>query len=133
MVTRARRDIVYRVTDYRQAHGLFARYSPIPSLVLIAEGDLTYHSLTWNGHRSGHAALLLADVEPVQGLHLGLGGEHKNEGGFNQPNSYGGRGYVLWFFAPHADVRIDNFYQRVSNALEQRAVLTFLAQLHVYL
>jgi len=133
LVTRSRRDIVYRVTDYRQAHGLFARFAPIKSLVLMAEGDLVYHSLTWHGHRSGHAALLLADYEPIQGFHVILGGEHKNEGGLAQPNSYGGRGSLVWFFAPHADVRLDNFYQRVSNALEQRVVLTLLAQLHVYL
>jgi len=133
LVTRARRDIVYRVTDYRQAHGLFARYAPIKSLVFMAEGDIVYHSLTWHGHRSGHAALLLADYEPTQGLHVILGGEHKNEGGLAQPNSYGGRGSLVWFFAPHADLRLDNFYQRISNALEQRVVLMLLAQLHVYL
>jgi hypothetical protein len=133
LVTRARRDIVFRVSDYRQAHGFFARYAPIPSVVIMAEGDIVYHSLTWNGHRSGHAALLHADWEPIPGLHLGLGGEHKNDGGMNQPNSYGARGSIVWFFAPHADVRIDNFYQRISNALEQRVVLTLLAQLHVYL
>jgi hypothetical protein len=133
LVTRARRDIVFRVSDYRQAHGLFARYVPIPSLVIMAEGDIVYHSLTWNGHRSGHAALLHADWEPIPGLHLGLGGEHKNEGGLSQPNSYGGRGSIVWFFAPHADLRLDDFYQRISNALEQRVVLTLLAQLHVYL
>ena len=133
LVTRSRRDIVYRVTDYRQAHGVFARYAPIKSLVLMAEADLVYHSLTWHGHRSGHAALLLADYEPIQGFHVIVGGEHKNEGGLAQPNSYGGRGSLVWFFAPHADVRIDNFYQRVSNALEERVVLTLLAQLHVYL
>ena len=133
LVTRARRDVVYRVSDYRQAHGVFARYAPDKSLVLMAEGDIIYHSLTWNGHRSGHAALLLADWEPVQGLHLALGGEHKDEGGVNQPNSYGARTSVTWFFAPHTDVRIDNWLQRVSNALEERAVITLLAQLHLYL
>jgi hypothetical protein len=133
LVTRARRDIVYQVTDYRQAHGLFARYSPIASLVLMAEGDLVYHSLTWNGHRSGHAALLQANWEPIQGLHFELGGEHKNDGGVDQPNSYGARGAIVWFFLPHADVRLDNFYRRISNALEERVVLTLLAQLHVYL
>jgi hypothetical protein len=133
LVTRARRDILYRVTSYRQAHGLFVRFAPVKSLVLMAEGDIVYHSLTWHGHRSGHAALLYADWEPIQGLHFGLGGEHKNEGGLHQPNSYGGRGSIVWFFAPHADIRLDNFYQRISNALEERVVLTFLAQLHVYL
>jgi hypothetical protein len=133
LITRARRDIVYQVTNYRQAHGIFARYAPIKSLVIVAEGDLTYHSLTWNGHRSGHALLLLADYEPIQGLHFGLGGEHKNEGGVDQPNSYGARASINWFFLPHADVRLDNFYRRISNALEERVELTLLAQLHVYL
>src|SRR5208282_1193468 len=49
LFTRANRDIVYGVTDYRYANGLFARYSPVQPLVFLAEADSMYQSLTWNG------------------------------------------------------------------------------------
>ena len=52
LFTRATRDIVYGVTDYRYANGVFRRYSPVQPLVLLAEFDSVYQSLTWHGHRA---------------------------------------------------------------------------------
>lgn len=133
LMTRARRDVDYRVTDYRQAHGLFARYSPFPSLVLMGEGDFTYHSLTWNGHRGGFGAYLQADWEPRQGIHFMLTGESKNGGAAGEPASFGGWASAVWFFAPHADVRIDDIVQRLGSAQGDTTVYNVLLQLHVYL
>jgi len=133
LFTRARRDIDFRVTNYRQAHGLFMRYAPVPGLVVLAEADWLYHSLTWNGHRAGGAALLQADWEPRQGVHLIVTGEGKNDGNVSEPNSYGAWLSTVWFFAPHADIRIDNIYQRLGRASGSTDSLALLAQLHLYL
>jgi len=133
LFTRARRDLDYRVTDYRQAHGLFARYSPFPSLVLTGEGDFIYHSLTWNGHRGGFGAFVQADWEPRQGIHFMATGEAKNGGAAGEPPSFGGWASAVWFFAPHADVRIDDIVQRLGAAQGDTTVYTLLLQLHVYL
>jgi hypothetical protein len=133
LFTRARRDIIYRVTDYRQAHGLFARYAPFTPLVLLAEADYVYQSLTWNGHRAGFAAFLQTDWEPVQGAHLMLTGEAKNAGSYQEPASFGGHASAVWFFAPHADLRLDNTYQRLASPSGQTKVFSLLLQAHVYL
>jgi hypothetical protein len=133
LYTRARRDLVYRVTDYRQAHGLFARYAPVAPLVLLAEADWLYQSLTWNGHRAGYAAVLQTDWEPNQGIHFILTVESKNEGGVNESPSYGVWGSAVWFFAPHADFRVDGIFRNLGQATGRIDVVTWLTQLHVYL
>jgi hypothetical protein len=133
LYTRARRDLVYRVTDYRQAQGLFARYAPVAPLVLLAEADWLYQSLTWNGHRAGYAAVLQTDWEPNQGIHFVLTVESKNEGGVNESPSYGVWGSAVWFFAPHADFRVDGIFRNLGQATGRIDVVTWLTQLHVYL
>ncbi len=89
-VTHANRDIVYNVTNYFQADGLFARVSPYPELVLMGEFDFVYQSLTWNGHRGGYASFLQADVEPTRGLHFMATGELMNGGGAGEASSFDG-------------------------------------------
>ena len=133
LFTRARRDVNARVTSYRQAHGVFARYSPVPSLVFLVEADLHYQSLTWNGHRGGYAAFLQGDWEPRQGLHLVLTGEAKNGGSAGEPPSFGGWASAVWFFLPHFDVRVDEVVQRLGGASQDTTTYSLLAQLHAYL
>jgi hypothetical protein len=133
LFTRARRDFYFRVTDYRQAHGVFLRYAPAEPLVLFAEGDWLYQSLTWGGHRGGFAALAQADWEPTQGAHFMLTGEAKNEGAEGEPLSYGAWASAVWFFTPHVDLRVDNILQLLGNAAGNSTSYSFLAQLHVYL
>ncbi len=133
LITRARRDIQYRVTDYRQAHGVFARYSPVPSLVLLAEFDVTHQSLTANGHRGGYATFAQADWEPRQGLHFMLTGEAMNGGSAGEPSSVGAWASAVWFFLPHADLRLDNVVQRLGSATGDTDVYSALLQFHVYL
>jgi hypothetical protein len=131
--TRATRDIIYNVTDYRQAHGLFARVSPYPQLVLMAEGDWVYQSLTWNGHRGGYAGLLQADVEPLQGVHFMGTLEAMNGGSAGEPSSFGGWLSGVWFFAPHCDVRFDGIYQTLGSPAGTTDVWVWLVQGHVFL
>jgi hypothetical protein len=133
LFTRARRDLIYRVTNYRQAYGIFARYAPLTPLVLLAEADYVYQSLNWNGHRGGIAALLQADWEATRGAHLMLTGEAMNGGSYQEPSSYGAHVSAVWFLAPHTDVRLDNIYQRLGSPAGYVKAFSMLLQAHVYL
>jgi hypothetical protein len=139
LFTRATRDIYLGVTDYRYANGVFARYSPVQPLVLLAECDSIYQSLTWNGHRGGFAAFAQLDYEPVQGVHLMATGEAMNSGSVDEPSSYDGWGSAVWFFLPHADVRFDGIYSSLGtppspgSPASHTEVTTWLLQFHVFL
>jgi hypothetical protein len=137
--TRATRDIVFGVTDYRYANGVFARYSPAQALVLLAEADSVYQSLTWNGHRGGYAAFAQADYEPSQGFHFMLTGETMNSGTEGEPASFDGWLSAVWFFLPHMDLRVDGIYSSLgapgagTTPASHTGVTTWLAQFHVFL
>jgi hypothetical protein len=139
LFTRATRDIVYGVTDYRYANGVFARYSPATPLVLLAEADWVYQSLTWNGHRSGYAGFVQADYEPAQGFHFMVTAETMNGGTAGEPLSYDGWVSAVWFFLPHLDLRVDGIYSVLGNApaaggtASTTNVTTWLAQVHAFL
>jgi hypothetical protein len=139
LFTRATRDIVYLVTDYFYANGLFVRYSPVQPLVLLAEFDSVYQSLTYHGHRGGYAGFVQADYEPAQGFHLMLTTETMNGGSAGEPASYDGWISGVWFFLPHMDLRLDGIYSNLGNAGQGAApashtsATTWLAQFHVFL
>lgn len=111
--------------ERRQAHGLTFRYSPFPMLALLAEGD----ALLTSYRELGYVGLLVADLEPLRGIHLILTGEALDRGqrtnttptpiatpvipedagpspGNGEPR-YGGWASVAWFPIPHIDVRAD--------------------------
>jgi hypothetical protein len=133
LFTRATRDLVYGVTDYRYANGVFARYAPAQQVVLLAEMDSVYQSLTWHGHRGGYAGFLQADVEPAQGVHLMATAEVMNSGSVGEPASYSGWFSAVWFFWSHMDMRVDNVYQVIGSPAGDTNVLSLLLQYHVYL
>jgi hypothetical protein len=139
LFTRATRDIVYGVTDYRYANGPFVRYAPTDTLAFLAEADWVYQSLTWNGHRGGYAGFLQADYEPTQGFHFMLTGETMNGGSAGEPASYDGWVSAVWFFLPHLDVRFDGVYSKLGQApaagapASNTSVTTWLAQVHAFL
>jgi hypothetical protein len=139
LVTRATRDIVYGVTDYRQAYGPFVRYAPVQALVLMAEFDGVFQSLTWHGHRDGYAGFIQADYEPVQGFHFMLTSEAMNSGQSGEPSSFDGWVSAVWFFAPHADLRIDGIFTSAGipstavSAASYQNDSSWLAQFHLFL
>jgi hypothetical protein len=133
LFTRAKRDIAYGVTDYRYANGIFARYSPVEQLVLLAEADSVYQSLTWNGHRGGYAGFVQADIEPSQGVHLMFTGETMNGGSAGEAASYAGWISAVWFFWSHMDFRLDDIYEVVGSPAGTTGVTSLLLQFHVYL
>lgn len=62
--------------EVRQAHGVMGRWSPTQSLVLMMEANALLSS-----YRSfGYVGFLMADFEPIQGLHIMLSGEALDRG-----------------------------------------------------
>ncbi len=124
---------------WRHAHGLFGRYSPMKQLVLLLESDLLVVSqpATAEGsHRTqlGSANLLQVDVEPIQGVHVIVAGELYDQELARSRATWQGWAGAQWFFAPHADVRIDALYAASPfSTAESAGTTTFLAQFHVYL
>lgn len=139
LFTRATRDIIYGVTDYRYANGAFFRYAPVQQLVVLTEIDSVYQSLTWNGHRAGFAGFTQIDYEPTQGLHVMLTGESMNSGQSGEPVSGDLWFSGVWFFLPHMDFRIDTIYSAIGVpggpgvAATHTNATSWLAQLHVFL
>ncbi len=132
LVAHSGRDVRERVGLTRQAHGVFARTNPWQPLVLFAEGDVLVRSPKGGDTEAGFAGMLSADVEPIQGLHLGATAEVLDPGGDGKP-THGGWVSVGWFFAPYVDARVD-VVRRNAPAGDRRVTVTsFLYQLHFYL
>jgi len=124
---------------WRHAHGLFARFTPVKPLVLLAESDLLLVSQppsAANSHRSqfGSANMLQADVEPYQGVHVIVAGELYDQELARSRATWEGWAGAQWFFAPHADVRLDAVYTATPiSSTDSASTVTLLAQFHVYL
>lgn len=132
-ITYAKRDLFLHTADLRQAHGAFVRAAPFKPLVLLAEGDLVLHALDGPANLTGYAAMLQADLEPLQGLHFIATLEMKDSGAKNTGIGYGGWAGVNWFFLPHLDARFDAIQQRLAVGDTGLNVTSYLFQLHGYL
>jgi hypothetical protein len=145
MVTYAKQDYLNSTPDtIRQVHGLFGRLVPSEPVVIMAEFDalITKTGAVPNfqtaGTSGGFVTTVQADIEPTQGLHLIATGEAMVQSGVvTAPNAPGvtaktfaGWASVLWFFAPHADLRFDF----VAYSLMDGPVnIYLLPQLHLFL
>jgi hypothetical protein len=120
--------------EWRHAHGLFGRWSsPWQPLVLLTEWDYVFESPKYLTRRSGTVGYLQADLEATQGLHFIATGEATNVSTVSVPPSWGGWLSYAWFFAPHADIRLDNIYQSFASSSGRTSALSFLLQAHVFL
>jgi hypothetical protein len=136
LVLHAAEDLELGGPAWRQAHALSARYSPAAPVVLMAEADLLFQSQPNGVNDTGYASVLQADFEVLQGLHLIAAGEATNPTP-KEPDTmnpvFRGWGSVNWFFAPHADVRLDTV-ETSFLAGDRRALdTTVLGQLHLFL
>jgi hypothetical protein len=133
LVTRAEFDSFNRFLGrptVRHAHGLFVRWAPAPQVALMAEGDFLAWVATPALDRFGYAAMLQADVEPLQGLHLILIAEAA-KGRLNTGTSLGAWGSVAWYPLPHLEVRLDNIVR--NSGAGKPFVYNFVAQFHLFL
>lgn len=139
LITHANRDLFLQTEAIRHAHGIFGRFSPVEPLVLMAEADLTLTSQPPSGsfaaiNTLGGVGFLQADVEPVQGVHVMATGEMQALPTDDKGPSLGGWGSAAWFFAPHADLRLDAIYRiGTPGSAGNAKTTTLLAQLHFYL
>ena len=132
LATHAKSDIYLQVSDTRQAHGLFTRIAPFTELAILAEGDLVVHSPNHLPTQVGFASLVQLDAEPLQGVHvIGAVESYKQEAGLG--SSWALWAGSNWFFAPHADVRLDLLRRSdvVGNIRIPSTVV--LGQMHVFL
>jgi hypothetical protein len=132
LATHVATDLYLHVANTRQAHGLFGRVAPWRPLVLLLEGDAVLQRPEGGPSRNGYATMLQADIEPWQGLHLVTTGETYRPGGPGVSMSYSGWFGVNWFFAPHADVRIDVMGRHLGGPIDLN-VTAYMGQLHIYL
>jgi len=120
--------------EWRHAHGLFARWdTDWEPLVLLTEWDYVFESPKYQVRHTGIAGFLQADLEAVQGVHFMTTFEAANVSAGASPMSWGAWLSYAWFFAPHADVRLDNLYQSLASSSGRTGALSFLIQGHVYL
>lgn len=119
---------------WRQVHGVFGRWgTPWQPLILMSEWDYSLESPRYAPRRKGVVGFLQADVEVIQGIHLLATGEARNVGVEGPPPSWGGWLSYAWFFAPHADLRIDAIYQSLGSSAGSTSATTLLVQGHLYL
>ncbi|MBM4380513.1 MAG: hypothetical protein FJ086_14655 [Deltaproteobacteria bacterium] len=127
LVTRAGTGLLTGEPTTRHAHGLFARYAPGTSLALLAEADLLAWQLP-SGSSLGYAALVQADWEPLQGLHL-VGTGEAGLGRAESSATYGAWASVVFYALPHVELRLDNILRLRPSGPE----LSNLLQLHFFL
>ncbi len=126
LVTHTVVDLETRTATFRQAHGVFGRFVPAKPVVVMAEIDALVRSPKREPIDIGATGFLQVDVEPFQGIHLAATGEMLTNRYSVDPLSLGGWLTAAWFFAPHADIRLD----LVERKQDDLTVTTLLAQLH---
>jgi len=129
----ARRDQELRVASLRHAHGVFVRASFWHPLVVLAEMDVVARAPKDAPNQLGHATLVQADLEVVQGVHAMVTGETHDPGGEPSEPSWAGWLTVDYFFLPHAEVRVDGIRQKRSLGPTSVTSNALMAQLHFYL
>jgi hypothetical protein len=118
----------------RHAHGVFARFAPLERLALLAEVDFLAFQTKGQLDRLGFAALLQADFDLMQGLHLMGTFEGAHTGSGERGPSLGGWASLAWYPLPHLEVRVDNILRRRSvPGAAASFEYTLLLMLHVFL
>lgn len=120
--------------EWKHAHGIFGRWgTPWEPLVLLTEWDYVFESPKYFARRQGIVGYLQADIEATQGVHFLATGEASNVARGGAPPSWGGWLSYAWFFAPHADIRLDNVFQSFASSSGRVSALSFLIQAHLSL
>lgn len=141
LITHANNDVQLATALWRQAHGLFGRWTPAKSVVVMAESDLLLFSQPAPSanlaaiNNFGNATFLQIDLEPWQGLHFMPTGEvYLNKAA--QPGvSMAAWASLAWFFAPHFDMRLDGIFEGKTLFSDRASSFstTLLGQLHFLL
>lgn len=120
--------------EWKHAHGIFGRWAtPWEPLVVLSEWDYVFESPKYQARRTGIVGYAQADIEPTEGVHLMATAEASNVSAVDGPMSFGTWLSYAWFFAPHADIRLDNIYQSFGTSAGRTDSLSFLIQGHLSL
>ena len=115
----------------RHSYGVFARWSPTRPVVIMGEADVVVSRGETLQRGTGTVSYVQVDVEPTQGVHVMVTGEHRKAPAVTGVG-YGAWLGAAWFFFAHTDVRVDMIYRSLPG--EPRvSSLTLLGQLHVFL
>jgi hypothetical protein len=132
LVAHAKLDTATITEQIRQAHGLFGRFSPAQRLALLSEADVLLDGTL--GPRVGAAGYLQLDVEALSGFHVkGTGEWCDDDFADTSGSTTRGTGTLLWFFAPHADVRADAMYGTLECTPGVASSFMGLLQAHLFL
>lgn len=131
MITHAEQDLLLSTPTFRQGHGPFVRYTPHKKLVISGEFDYLVESPKRKAVQTGFAGMAQLDFEPIQGVHVIGALEVKNPRIARDSTDFGAWGGAAWFFAPHADLRVDAIWRTDSAANSDS--LALLGQLHFFL
>jgi hypothetical protein len=116
----------------RHTHGLFTRFSPVDRLAVLGEADVLVDGTL--DPRFGGVGYLQLDVEAVRGLHVKGTGEWCDDDFSDASGATArGTGTLLWFFAPHADVRADAMYGTLDCTPDVAPSFLGLLQAHFFL
>jgi hypothetical protein len=133
LLAASKTDLLTLAPRTRMAEGLFARWSPVPAVAVLAEADLLLDRRAGTAS-TGFVSTAVVDVVPRQGLHLQAIGEQCDPD-FTDAHGSGftGTGALQWFFLPHADLRLDAGYGTVYCTPGAQASPFGLIQAHFFL
>ncbi|MBI2393202.1 MAG: hypothetical protein HYV09_26695 [Deltaproteobacteria bacterium] len=129
----ADRDRATRAKLHREAHGLFLRGAPLEKLALLAEADVLLRRPEGGELATGWTSMVQVDLEPLQGLHLLATGEALRDARPGVSTGIGGWLSAWWFFAPHADARVDALVRDIPTPAGNVRSTAVLFQLHAFL
>ena len=133
LTTYVKRDQDLRISNFRGAHGVFARASPWEPLALLAEADALVQTPPHGSKRFGYAGMMQADLEVVQGVHFMATGELLDPGGKGSATSWAGWMTADWFFLPQAEFRVDAIRQKLAFGPTSVTANSYMGQFHLYL
>jgi len=133
LMTSASLDQFVLLPKTRQAHGVMARLSPLNHLVVMLEGNLLIQSVDDGDPEMGSTGFVQLDYELFQGLHVVGTREWLDHGEEGTPASSGTWLSTTWFFAPHADIRLDGIRRVIETANSSTPVTIVMGHLHFFL
>lgn len=134
LITHRQLDTATLKETWRQSHGVFGRWATgFEPLVLQTEWDYVFVSSRDEYYRRGPVAFLQADLEVSKGMHWLFTAETNHVGSQQSFWGHGGWLSYWWFFAPHADLRLDGIYQSLGSLNGRYGAYSVLLQGHISL
>lgn len=128
-------DLAARLPVRRSANGVYARLAPHEKVVVLAEIDSVSRSVNAEDPVFGSVTMLQVDYEPYQGIHLVATGETwQPDNDSDTGPLHGGWLSLVWYVAPHVDIRIDAVRRGAPINEDDTTYLNlYLFQLHFFL